>query len=87
MAKKRPVVLSVTTHEILVPATNVTIEYEGAVDSVVARPVTSGLHSRQFERLYLCPKCGQEGAVEHYRLKAAGVALCPACNTVMKGGK
>lgn len=60
----------------------VKIVYEGAVDSIVARAVPPPI-SRQFERAYLCPKCGQEGAVDHYKLSLGGTVTCPVCGATM----
>jgi DNA-directed RNA polymerase subunit RPC12/RpoP len=57
-------------------------QYEGAKDSIVARPI-SGSHAPRFEDQYLCPKCGQSGVVGIHALKAGGTATCPECGAAM----
>jgi predicted RNA-binding Zn-ribbon protein involved in translation (DUF1610 family) len=53
-----------------------------AMDSIVARRI-SGSHSTRFEDQYLCPKCGQSGAIGIHALKAGGTATCPECGAAM----
>jgi transcription elongation factor Elf1 len=61
----------------------VKVAFEGAADSICARAVPKPV--QQWERGYLCPRCGQEGAVDHYALKPGGTVTCPACGGEMKG--
>lgn len=63
---------------------NLTIVYEGAQQHVIATAMEHGRSREMFTDPYLCPSCGQDGAVSSFALLPGGDVECPACGATMR---